>query len=320
MTEEELNKLDFKIALQNTLKAKLGDNLAKIEHDTFRRANVVVEGMILKFKNTNLAPVIYPDELYENYKNGTTIDSIVEWAIDSCKKINVNIPAFTKESLEENLYTVVINKDKNEELLKTVPHRIIAGNLAEVARYRVSSEGKKEASFLIMNQHCRYLHMMDDEILEIAHRNTENQEYRFQNLYQLTASMLSGKDVKDAFDEAYSDDGIMILTNMSGIDGANVITSQKIMKEVSEKLNDSFYVLPSSRQELIVVPGYFGVEPKYLTEMVREVNKTLDEKDFLSDNIYYYDAQKMMLSIVSDVPEQEKTLSEMADIKHTMKH
>lgn len=320
MTDEELNQLDFKIALQNALKAKFGDNLAKIEHDIFRRANTAMEGMILKFKNSDLAPVIYPDELYKNYKNGATVDSIADWAADSCRKLHVDVPAFTPESLEKNLYTVVVNKSRNEELLRTAPHRIVAGNLAEVARYRVSSEGTKEASFLITNQHCRYLHMMDDEILEIAHKNTENQEYRLQNLYHITASMLGCDELKDAFDEAYTDDGIMILTNMSGIDGAGVITSQRIMKEVSEKLNSNFYILPSSRQELIIVPEYYGVEPKHLTEMVREVNATLDAKDFLSDNIYRYDAQKMMLSMVSDRQEQKKTLSETADIKHIMKH
>lgn len=320
MTKEELNNLDFKIALQNALQAKFGDNLAKIEHDTFRKANTAMEGMILKFKNSELAPVIYPDELYKNYKNGATVDSIADWVADSCGKLHVNVPAFTPESLEKNLYTVVINKARNEELLRTAPHRIIAGNLAEVARYRVSSEGTKEASFLITNQHCRYLHMMDDEILEIAHKNTENQEYRLHNLYQLTASMLGKDDLKDAFDEEYADDGVMLLTNMKGVDGANVITSQRIMKEVSEKLNSSFYILPSSRQELIIVPDCYGIEPKYLTEMVREVNKTLDEKDFLSDNIYHYNAQKMMLNMVSDKQEHEKTLSETADIKHTMKH
>lgn len=320
MTKEELNNLDFKIALQNALQAKFGDNLAKIEHDTFRKANTAMEGMILKFKNSELAPVIYPDELYKNYKNGATVDSIADWVADSCGKLHVNVPAFTPESLEKNLYTVVINKARNEELLRTAPHRIIAGNLAEVARYRVSSEGTKEASFLITNQHCRYLHMMDDEIMDIAHRNTENQKYRLQNLFQATFSMLSDDELKEAFDEEYSDDGVMILTNSKGIDGANVITSPKILKEVSEQLNSSFYILPSSRHELIIVPDRCMIEPKYMTEMVRDVNKTLDAKDFLSDNIYHYNAQKMMLNMVSDKQEHEKALSETADIKHTMKH
>ena len=320
MTQEELNKLDFKIALQNALKAKFGDNLAKIEHDTFRKANTAMEGMILKFKNSELAPVIYPDELYKNYKNGATVDSIADWTAASCRKLHVNVPEFTPESLEKNLYTVVINKSRNEELLRTAPHRIIAGNLAEVARYRVSSEGTKEASFLITNQHCRYLHMMDDEIMDIAHRNTENQKYRLQNLFQATFSMLSDDELKETFDEEYSDDGVMILTNMKGIDGANVITSQRIMKEVSEQLDSSFYILPSSRHELIIVPDRCMIEPKYMTEMVRDINKTLDAKDFLSDNIYHYNAQKMMLSMVSEVPDKEEKLLEIKERKCAMKH
>ena len=320
MTQEELDRLDFKIALQNKIKAELGEDLHKIEHQTIRKTNKTAEGLIIKIKSSEIAPVIYPDELYEHYQMGVPVEKMVKAFLASYEEVKKDILEFTKENLERNLYTVVINKDMNEELLRTVPHRIVANNLVEVARYGVGKAPDKESSFLVTNQHCRYLHMLDDEIMDIAHRNTENQKYRLQNLFQATFSMLSDDELKEAFDDEYADDGVMLLTNMKGIDGANVITSPKILKEVSEQLNSSFYILPSSRHELIIVPDCYGIEPKYLTEMVREVNKNLDEKDFLSDNIYHYNAQKMMLNMVSDKQEHEKTLSETADIKHTMKH
>lgn len=320
MREEEHKQLDFSIALQNKLKESLGADLLKIEHHTFRKANIVIKGLIVKMKDSDIAPVIYPDELYEQYRQGLSIDTMINRFLDSYRHIDKNIADFNKETLMTNAYTVVINADMNRELLKTVPHNIVAGNLAEVARFRVKSDAESNSSFLITNEHLKYLHMIDDEVLEIAHKNTENQEYKLQNLYKLTFDMMSDEESREIFEDEYKDDDVYVLTNKINLDGANVIASDRILKEVSEKIDSSFYVLPSSRHELILVPDKFNVDPKYLVQMVREVNLTLKQKDFLSDDIYYYNAKKRTLSIYSDAEKQEKSLSETIDKKHTMKH
>lgn len=320
MREEENKQLDFSIDIQNKLKEILGAELLKIEHHTFRKANIVIEGLIVKMKDSDIAPVIYPDELYEQYRQGLSIDTIITRFLDSYRHIDKNIPDFNKETLMTNAYTVVINAEMNRELLKTVPHNMIAGNLAEVARFKVKSDAESNSSFLITNEHLKHLHMLDDEVLEIAHKNTENQEYRLQNLYKLTFDMMSDEESREIFEDEYTDDDVYVLTNNTNYEGANVITSDKILREVSEKIDSSFYALPSSRHELILVPDKFNVDPKYLVQMVREVNQTLKQKDFLSDDIYYYNARKRTLSMYSDAEKQEKTLSEAIDKKHTMKH
>lgn len=320
MREEENKQLDFSIDIQNKLKEILGAELLEIEHHTFRKANIVIEGLIVKMKDSDIAPVIYPDELYEQYRQGLSIDTMITRFLDSYRHIDKNIPNFTKETLMTNAYTVVINADMNRELLKTVPHNVIAGNLAEVARFRVKSDAESDSSFLITNEHLRHLRMLSDEVLEIAHKNTENQKYRLQNLYKLTFDMLSDEKSREIFEDEYTDDDVYVLTNNTNYEGANVITSDKILREVSEKIDSSFYVLPSSRHELILVPDKFNVDPKYLVQMVREVNQTLKQKDLLSDDIYHYNAQKRTLSMYSDAEKQEKTLSEAIDKKHTMKH
>lgn len=320
MREEENKQLDFSIDIQNKLKEILGAELLEIEHHTFRKANIVIEGLIVKMKDSDIAPVIYPDELYEQYRQGLSIDTMITRFLDSYRHIDKNIPNFTKETLMTNAYTVVINAEINRELLKTIPHNIIAGNLAEVARFKVKSDAESNSSFLITNEHLKHLHMLDDEVLEIAHKNTENQEYKLQNLYKLTFNMMSDEEPREIFEDEYTDDDVYVLTNKTNYEGANVIASDRILKEVSEKIDSSFYALPSSRHELILVPDKFNVDPKYLVQMVREVNQTLKQKDFLSDDIYYYNARKRTLSMYSDAEKQEKTLSEAIDKKHTMKH
>lgn len=320
MREEEYRQLDFCIALQNKLKERIGADLLKIEHHTFRKANIVIEGLIVKMKDSNIAPVIYPEEFYEQYRQGLSIDTMIDRFLDSYRHIDKNMTDFTKETLMTNAYTVVINAEMNRELLKTVPYKIVAGNLAEVARFRVKSDDESNSSFLITNQHLKHLHMLDDEVLEIAHKNTENQEYILQSLYKLTLDMLSDEELREIFEDEYTDEGVYVLTNKTNLEGANVIASERILREVSEKIDSGFYALPSSRHEIIIVSDKFNVDPKYLQQMVCEVNQTLKQKDFLSDDIYYYNAEKRVLSMYSDVEKQEKTLSKVIDKKHTMKH
>ena len=132
--------------------------------------------------------------------------------------------------------------------------------------------------------------------------------------------MLSDEELREIFEDEYTDEGVYVLTNKTNLEGANVIASERILREVSEKIDSGFYALPSSRHEIIIVSDKFNVDPKYLQQMVCEVNQTLKQKDFLSDDIYYYNAEKRVLSMYSDVEKQEKTLSKVIDKKHTMKH
>ena len=271
MREEENKQLDFSIDIQNKLKEILGAELLKIEHHTFRKANIVIEGLIVKMKDSDIAPVIYPDELYEQYRQGLSIDTIITRFLDSYRHIDKNIPDFNKETLMTNAYTVVINAEMNRELLKTVPHNMIAGNLAEVARFKVKSDAESNSSFLITNEHLKHLHMLDDEVLEIAHKNTENQEYRLQNLYKLTFDMMSDEESREIFEDEYTDDDVYVLTNNTNYEGANVITSDKILREVSEKIDSSFYALPSSRHELILVPNKSPKEGLFMLQKQKKL-------------------------------------------------
>ena len=64
----------------------------------------------------------------------------------------------------------------------------------------------------------------------------------------------------------------------------------------AEKLEQDFYVLPSSVHETILVPAGKGTDKDTLREIVTDINRTqVAEDEVLADSVYYYSRSKDQL-------------------------
>lgn len=82
----------------------------------------------------------------------------------------------------------------------------------------------------------------------------------------------------------------VIVTNEARMFGAINIYNEDCIRQVQEKLHaNNFYVLPSSKHEVICVPTD-GIEIDDLLTMVTEINQTqVREEDRLGNFVLYYD-------------------------------
>ena len=111
-----------------------------------------------------------------------------------------------------------------------------------------------------------------------------NIEYEIKPMADLLAEMMGD----ELAPEDLSGIPMYVLTNKNRIYGATGMLNGKAIQQCSELLGDRFYILPSSVHELILIPD--AGDPACLTEMVREINRTvLTPNDFLSDMVYVYD-------------------------------
>ena len=63
------------------------------------------------------------------------------------------------------------------------------------------------------------------------------------------------------------------------------------MQLIALQLCGSFYILPSSIHEVILIPDDGDMDVKWLLSLVTSINKDmLLPQDKLTDSIYYYDA------------------------------
>ena len=99
--------------------------------------------------------------------------------------------------------------------------------------------------------------------------------------------MKAPKDLLDSTPEY----PVFVLSNIYCVEGAAYIAFDDILSEIKNKLNENFYILPSSINEVLIIPESF-VTPNFVKEMIRDVNSTVVTKiDKLSDNIYFYNRE-----------------------------
>lgn len=79
-----------------------------------------------------------------------------------------------------------------------------------------------------------------------------------------------------------------VLTNERTLFGAAAVLYPNLLDAVLERVGNSFYLLPSSIHEMIVLPDT-GEDPMELKKIVEEVNRTeVLPEEVLTDSVYYF--------------------------------
>lgn len=283
------------------LQEKMETQKSEIRRRKVTKTNgVVKDSIVVRYLASNVAPTVYLDDLYEMHKGGRSINELADTTVkvlEKNKNMTPEMPVLTTESAKENLYCAIINSAENEEMLKNVPHEKLE-DLSVVARFRVGKDG----SFLVTNDICKILQMTSEEVMEVAHANTNKTPYKCQSMGEVLRELM----IQDGLPEAFADELIQqtqegndimwILSNESRIDGAVAMTSQDALKAAHEKLGEDFYVLPSSRHEVILVPQSIVSNVEDLKAMVHEVNITeVQEVDKLSDSVYIFNGRHLSI-------------------------
>ena len=83
---------------------------------------------------------------------------------------------------------------------------------------------------------------------------------------------------------------LYILSNEMGVNGASALLYPGMPEIIRDKLQQNYYLLPSSIHEFLIVPENEFLNRENLRSMVKEVNEThIRREELLSDHIYYFD-------------------------------
>ena len=283
-----LNYDDFKRKYYDTLMTELKPKKIFIEPHSILKVNQEKEGIIVHYPDSPISPMIYYDDDFQEHRiMARPVEELARKKARDIVAMKENLPDVPEIRRDHSrLYCTVLNRDRNKELLKRTPHINIA-DLAIAARFRVSSN----ASFLVDNDACASLQMTGEEVLEAARENTRERGYVCKPLSEVMRGIFSDGGVSDDYIEEalviHDEPDIYVLTNREGMDGAVVGTDSKILGEIREAMGKDFFILPSSRHELLLVPKDIGMSIDDMERMVCEVNdRVVDEKDILSDHVY----------------------------------
>jgi len=260
---------------------------------------VLFHGISIHHPKEAVSPLLYAEDYFELLKRGMGMGDTLHLMVDNYIlarneiKVQNNID-LSYDHIKSNLFLCVVNAERNQELLKNIPHQKLE-DLAVVYRSLACTDGEQFGSMLINNQLMEYWNVDQGEIHEQALKNMGSLfTLEFCGLTQKILGML---DVP--LEEIPFDQNLLLLSNDLDYYGAAYLSCPDVLQGVSEKMGGDFLIIPSSVHELIIMKDMADTDIGALIETVREVNRTeLTEADFLSDNIYRYDSQKQTLSMI----------------------
>lgn len=321
MGNQNMEIKEFCEKIKEGLETFPGKEVTVTIHKIAKNNGIVLNSVVIAEKCRNISPNIYLDDLYQEYGKGKEMKAIVEEVMDiyksSMRRKNMDMDFFLDyEKLRKRVAYKIIGRERNEELLKEIPH-IIFLNLA-IVFYCCVPEGELDrATILIYNNHLQMWGISEEKLFEDARANTIkilpprllSLEKMMEEVFvrDLKKEFKVNTDNQDEFipDEEWFDraakqmlssvtncnecGGMFVLGNEYKLFGAAVILYDGVLKAFADKLSSDIFILPSSIHEVILIPDDGGQEAENLWRMVCDINATqVDPEEVLTDSVYYF--------------------------------
>ena len=170
-----MNFENFIEEIKKMVKEYLGGNIRIEEKTVLKNNGVKLTGIVIVEEGQNCVPNIYLNGYFEEFKSGRRMgDILYEIAryYEEHKIVKqVNMDYFSDyKKMKDKICFRLINYNKNEELLKEIPH-IPYLDLAIVFYCIVHNENIGSGSILIRNEHLRNWNVDIREIQSVAFSN-----------------------------------------------------------------------------------------------------------------------------------------------------
>ena len=260
---------------------------------------------------------LYPDHEYANYlglcesESESPVERIVDDALQIMSQLSEKVSLEYVNSLlklrdEDTIYQL-INAKKNEELLKKVPRRIVADDLAVIYRiYKTeideNSDEKLVTSTIILNSLMEESRYTEEKLYACASVNMPKQFPIFilnvqqSEIFSLLVNGF-GYSLMDAKEKVLSmplsnpdTDYMWAISNFDERYGAATILYSDEIQRFANKLEDDLVLVPSSTHEWFAYrKSDIEINEAY-EDIIRETNETLVPKEqVLSDHLYIYE-------------------------------
>lgn len=276
---------------------------AEVEERAILKNNGISLTGITLIDSSKMSPTVYMESFYQKYQSGSEMEDILK-ELSSIYQQNamVDIPPilkdFSYENVKDKIYVAVCNAEKNRELLQDVPHEL-REDLALTYRILVDCPDGNMGSALIHNSHINSWGINENTLKEGAWDSTRKSlPPVFNSMGNIIKEM--GMEIpEEMLDEGPIEPEMYVLTNEQKMQGAAYMFDSEVMNQISQTLGGNLVVLPSSTQEVIILPESKNMEFQKLKDMVTEINATqVDDDEILSDEIYHYDASSHRLHMV----------------------
>ena len=299
---------EFKNDLMELLTQELDnrgiENLS-LRFDSINSPDGQNERLVVSVGDSKMSMAFRLREIFRDVENGEDMDHAVD---RMCNTIKESIEVIeTKEQavkdfvtdyekVKDNTYLRLVPGDS--PILGDTPHKKVEDMALVVSIALVDFSDENGKSVVVVSKPLMEMYGIDEQqLFADAEKNSLSYEpVVFTPLGDMIKNLIQAENLPDPADE-----GIIayIATNRSGFHGASVVSYPDFCEKAAETMGGSFYLLPSSVHEFILIKDDGTPKAKDLNKMIKNVNETvLEPRDFLSNQCYHYDAKSKTLETV----------------------
>ncbi len=271
------------------------------------------KGLMVKTKDCNMAPTVYLEEFYGEYKRGKTLEEIAE-AVIGVYRNNDRFQEFHIEDFKDfkqmksQLVLRAVNYEKNAEMLKNTPY-VMFLDLAIVPYISFPVDESNWGSILVKNEHLELWGITGENVMKTAAENTpklmppqiRKMEDTIRQLLE-AGGREEAKEYENLLEEIEESDNkvpMYVLTNPKNLYGATCMVYDGVIEMFAEEMGEDIYILPSSIHEVILLPVSKALSSAELKAMVQEINMTqIPIEEILSDCVYRFSIHQRGFCII----------------------
>lgn len=292
-------KKELREKVMSEIREMLSDNTSLEAIDVIKLNDMHLHGIIFKedefgatlyledFADESKSPADIADEMLTAYETSTAVPPVE--LMESIKNMQ------SLENMQDHLIVTLADIEKNHDFLQTVPYKEIGNGLAFICRaFHADADGCGIMCTTITTDLVESNSWDVDDMFEAAIKNTV--KVYPPKLYHM-ADALFGRTADDLLvnENHIKSDDMLVLTNDSGMYGAVGLFLPGMVEKLLERIGQSFFAIPSSQHEYILLPESSGCTFPSLKAMCREANENVVAlKDILSDNILYVSDKEIM--------------------------
>ncbi len=272
----------------------------EITLEEISKLNETYQALTVKKEGCGFVPRINLDSLYEQFCIDTLVllrDVAKEVAGSIIRDLSredvVPMECFLDyERATELLFIRVSPEETNRELLKTLPNRVIHGLAMTCHLYFGTSDGSFRSS-MVTEALREQFGVTGEQLLKDSLANSRK------ILPPVLKNLREDPELKKI--PVDREPALYMLTNRTGINGAAVLFYPGMMEEMAQQLEDSYFVLPSSIHEMMLIPEGEAPSTDKMEGLLWEANqKCVAPAEKLSDDVFHYDMKSRRFETVRD--------------------
>mgnify|MGYP004659475801 CR=1 FL=1 len=285
-----------------------------------KKVNQSLLGICIRQPGSSIAPTVYVETYYKGYVNNmyslADITENIQDVLRQSRETDIKSMTDALEDLKSCVNFIMpklVNKALSKKLLQEVPHKDIGKDFSLIYCVLLQTDAKEgtEASCTITNNILNAWNVNEEWIYEQAMINLERRDIITMPASKMVHSINECQypDERCSIDEMCEVD--MYLTSFDNFcNGAVIAMNKTFMNKVAKQLNGDFYIIPSSINEIIILPRFFfetigGKE--VVTEILHSENQGMihmqnlseaKKPEVLSDYLWKYNAAMEKLEIL----------------------